>query len=93
MVVEVGVRALRSKLSYWLDRVQDGEEVVVTERGKPIARITPAGYAETWNRLIEEGVITPPTKSREPIDVEKLPRLREGTLTEILLEQRRSAKY
>jgi prevent-host-death family protein len=93
MAVEVGVRELRSKLSHWLDRAKNGEEVIVTERGKPVARITAAGYRETWDRLIEEGVITRATKPREPIDVDKLPRLKEGTLTEILIEQRRSARY
>jgi prevent-host-death family protein len=39
MVVRVGVRELRENLRTWLDRVKDGDEVVVTERGKPVARI------------------------------------------------------
>jgi hypothetical protein len=41
--------------------------------------------------LIEEGLITPPTEPKGTIDVESLPRPKDGTtLTEILLEQRRS---
>ncbi|MDW8324827.1 MAG: type II toxin-antitoxin system prevent-host-death family antitoxin [Burkholderiales bacterium] len=31
----------KAHLSHLLDRVEAGEEVVVTRRGKPIARITP----------------------------------------------------
>jgi len=37
------VSKLRATLSEHLARVKAGEEVVVTERGKPIARIVPLG--------------------------------------------------
>ncbi len=35
------ISRLKASLSEYLDRVKAGEEVIVTERGKPIARITP----------------------------------------------------
>jgi antitoxin (DNA-binding transcriptional repressor) of toxin-antitoxin stability system len=38
--VTVGVREFRENLRAYLERVRAGEEVVVTERGTPIARIT-----------------------------------------------------
>lgn len=38
-MTEVGIRELRDHLSRYLDRVQDGEEVVVTDRGRAIARV------------------------------------------------------
>ena len=91
MSVEIGVRAFRNRLSYWLDRAAAGEEVIVTERGKPHARVTGVDRKTTRQRLIEEGVITPPTEPKRRIDIESLPRMRKGTLTEILLEQRRSS--
>jgi prevent-host-death family protein len=90
MTTEVGVREFRSRLRQWLDRAAAGEEVVVTERGRPRARVTGIDVRTTRERLIEEGLITPPTKPKGEIDVESLPRMKEGTLTEILLEQRRS---
>ena len=37
--VEVGVRDLQNNLSRYLDRVSDGLEIVVTERGRPVARL------------------------------------------------------
>ena len=40
--MEVGIRELRNHLSRYLDRVRDGDEVVVTDRGRAIARVTPA---------------------------------------------------
>lgn len=35
------ISTLKASLSEYLNRVKAGEEVIVTERGKPIARITP----------------------------------------------------
>lgn len=41
MVKSTGVAKLRAKLREYLARVKAGEEVIVTERGRPIARIVP----------------------------------------------------
>ena len=59
MRVEVGVRQLRENLSEWLDRAAAGEEILVTERGKPKAVLTAAETA--YERMVREGRITPPT--------------------------------
>ncbi|MCZ2126829.1 MAG: type II toxin-antitoxin system prevent-host-death family antitoxin [Anaerolineales bacterium] len=37
----VGVRDLKARLSFYLEKAQKGHVVVVTLRGKPIARLTP----------------------------------------------------
>jgi prevent-host-death family protein len=52
----VGVRELRQNLSRYLERVKAGEGLVVTERGRPVARLIPAGasadrYAELAQRF------------------------------------------
>jgi prevent-host-death family protein len=39
---EVGIRTLRLELSRYLAAVQQGQEVVVTDHGRPIARLIPA---------------------------------------------------
>lgn len=36
---EIGVFEAKNKLSSLLDRVEQGEEIVITRRGKPIARL------------------------------------------------------
>ena len=41
MSVTVGVREFRANLRAYLDRVEAGEELVVTERGRPVARVIP----------------------------------------------------
>lgn len=65
VAVEVGVRELRQNLAAWLDRAAAGEEILVTERGKPKARLS---SAETvLDRLEREGKITRPTGPRRPL--------------------------
>jgi len=66
---EVGVRELKASLSRYLGKVKEGETVVVTERGKPIARIVPIAIPDHIARLIAQGTVTwsgtpfrPPTK-------------------------------
>jgi prevent-host-death family protein len=40
-MTEVGVRALKNRLSEYLRRVRNGERIVVTDRGVPIAELRP----------------------------------------------------
>lgn len=40
-MTRVGVRALKDHLSEYLRRVGDGERIVVTDRGQPLAALTP----------------------------------------------------
>ena len=50
------VSKLKASLSEYLARVKAGEEVIVTERGKPIAKIVPFGgnEAEIPAHLLEK---------------------------------------
>lgn len=43
----VGIRELKARLSEYLYRVREGETLAVTDRGKTIARISPAGLYPT----------------------------------------------
>ena len=54
----VGVRELRNDLSRYLKRVQSGETIVVSQRGRPVARIIPIGIPEDVARFAAEGRIT-----------------------------------
>ena len=92
------VRELKSKLSRYLKRAAAGEEVTVTSRGRPIARVVPAApevgeqpsQAEVRRRLTAiPGIILPtgpkPHRSKHPIRIRK----GEKTLAEIVLKDRR----
>ena len=39
---EVGAFEAKNKLAELLDRVEHGEEIIITRRGRPIARLGPA---------------------------------------------------
>jgi prevent-host-death family protein len=59
--VEVGVRDLKNNLSRYLHRVQGGEEVIVTDRGRPVARLSGLAYStDRLAELIAAGVVRPP---------------------------------
>jgi len=65
---EVGIRELRQDLSRYLRRVREGERLVVTDRNRPVALLTPLPENEDpWERLIAEGKIKPAT--RDPRDL------------------------
>ena len=41
------VSELRARLSKYLERVKAGEEIVITRRGTPVARLTPISREKT----------------------------------------------
>lgn len=57
--MEVGIRALRDRLSEYVDRVRAGEELVVTDRGRAVARLVPVDHERALDRLIRAGVVEP----------------------------------
>ncbi|HWT22985.1 MAG TPA: type II toxin-antitoxin system prevent-host-death family antitoxin [Solirubrobacteraceae bacterium] len=89
MTETVGVRGLRQNLSKYLDRVKAGEDLVVTERGKPVARLirsTTDAYAE----LASEFGATVPAEPLEVIAARlSPPRAPAGTTDALLAEGRR----
>jgi len=85
--VEVGIRELRADLSRYLKRVREGEEILVTDRGTPIARITPADGRSKLDELIAAGVLTPPV-NRGPRKVPKPMKIK-GGISDLVIEQRR----
>lgn len=62
--VDVSVTELRAHLSDWLARVRAGGEVVITDRGIPVARLAALDSAGTLERLTAEGVIGKATAQR-----------------------------
>jgi prevent-host-death family protein len=84
--MEVGVRELRDHLSRYLNRVREGDEVVITDRGRAIARVVPVGSERVLDRLIAEGIVTP---ARRPKRRAGKPIKAKGTVSDLVAEQRR----
>lgn len=57
----IGVAELKAHLSRYLDHVKNGHEVLVTERGLPVAKIVPLRAAEALDsrreRLAKAGLL------------------------------------
>ena len=68
----VTISTLKAQLSAHLKLVQSGEEVLVRDRNKPIARIIPfvtEDYTEQQQRLIAKGILVPPKTPYRATDV------------------------
>ena len=86
----VGIRELRQNLSVYVRRVrEEGRAYEVTERGEPVARLTPLEDRpmSTIERMIADGRITPATRRWEDIPP-PLPPLEGKPLSQILQEMR-----
>jgi prevent-host-death family protein len=87
--MDVPVTELRAHLSEWLDRVRGGEEVIVTDRGIPIARLLGMSATATLQRLAADGVIGRDVSARRPV-ASGHPRPRPGRpVSEIISDDRR----
>ncbi|MGL6279200.1 MAG: type II toxin-antitoxin system Phd/YefM family antitoxin [Gaiella sp.] len=84
--MDVGIRELRAHLGRYVEQVKGGEEIVVTEHGRPVARIVPLNGERKIDRLIREGVVRPAPRPKgprpEPLDIPGV------SLSEIVIEQR-----
>lgn len=84
--MEVGIRELRNHLSEYLNRVRAGEEIVVTDHGRAVARVLPVGTERVLDRLIAEGRVTPARQQgrRGPPPIQA-----RGTVSDLVADQRR----
>ena len=67
LVKTVNISSLKARLSAYLQSVRAGEEVLVCDRNKPVARIVPccvSDFGDEEQRLVTRGVLTPPLKRR-----------------------------
>lgn len=86
--MDVSVSNLRSHLSAWLERVQDGEDVVVTDRGTPVARIVPMAASTLLADLEKEGLIARPSTSDRPRAGELRRVSAERSVAQVVTDQR-----
>ena len=61
---EVGVRELHDRLSEYLERVEEGGEVVVTKRGRRIARLSGLNTERPLEDLARRGLVRMPKGPR-----------------------------
>lgn len=84
--MEVDIRALRAGLNRYLAVVRGGGTVTVTDHGKVIARIAPAGTPTTLARLTTEGRVRQATRPKRPPPA---PVHADGLVSDLVADQRR----
>jgi len=93
-VSTVGIKELKNRLTQYLRRTKSGQEVVITERGKPIALIKPIQSADRTASLearlaglAAEGAVVLPT--RKPLKKLRLIKASGRPISKTILEERR----
>jgi prevent-host-death family protein len=87
--MDVTVTELRAHLSSWLERARNGDEVVITDRGVPVARLTGLATTATLERLTAGGVIGRPAAPRRPSASGRARPRPRRSLADIVSDQRR----
>jgi prevent-host-death family protein len=90
---EIGVGELKAKLSSVLRRVEHGERIRVTRRGRAVADIVPPmpERSEAMKKLIAEGRVTP--ASRPPSEAPPpAPRKTGRSASAFVLEERKEER-
>jgi prevent-host-death family protein len=60
----VGISELRDRASSIIKRVEEGEAITVTRRGRPVARIVTTNAPPHLSALIADGTVKAPTGPR-----------------------------
>ena len=90
----VGIKELKDRLTYYLRLTKQGEEIGVTERGKPIALLQPLQSATQIQsqearlaQLAAQGVVTLPTS--KPLSRLRRVKAKGTPVSQLVLEERR----
>ena len=74
-VERVGIRELRLNASRLLSRVERGESLEVTSRGRLVARLVAVRPAGGLAQLLAEGAATPPEEEGDLLDIPAVERV------------------
>lgn len=87
--MDVPVTTLRAELASWIERAQRGEEVIVTERGTPVARLSSVDAAPLLEELTQRGIISKPVRPGRPTAAGVSRVHARESVAELVSEQRR----
>lgn len=82
------MRELHDKLSRYLDAVAAGDEIIVTKRGRRIARLAAIDASDPLQDLIDRGLVRPPLRPKQPRLGRPRIKARGGLVSDIVSEQR-----
>jgi prevent-host-death family protein len=85
---EVGIRELHDQLSRYVHHAAQGSEVVVTMRGRRVARLSPVNEGDPLADLRARGLVREPTQPKRP-STEHQQLGSAGPVSDLVAEQRR----
>jgi prevent-host-death family protein len=85
---EVGIRELHDQLSRYVHHVEEGGEVVVTMRGRRVARLSPVDKRDPLADLRMRGLVREPTQPKRS-SAERQQLLSLEPVSDLVAEQRR----
>jgi len=62
--VDISVKHLAADAQKYIDAARAGEEIIVTQDGVPVARLSGVRSADLLARLHRDGVLAPPAEER-----------------------------
>ena len=87
--MDVAISVLRAELSSWIERARAGEEIIVTDRGTPVARLLPVDTAPLLEQLVQRGVRSRPARADRPAARGASRVCARGAVADLVSEQRR----
>jgi len=82
------VRDLKNNLSRYLERVQEGEDVIVTDRGRPVARLSAIDAStDRLAELIAAGIVRPAKQTKRYRPARRI--TPKASVSDLVAEQRR----
>ena len=64
--MDVAISTFRAELSRWIEQARAGEEIVITDRGIPVARLLSVDSAPLLDQLVQRGVLSRPRRADRP---------------------------
>lgn len=87
--MDVAVTDLRAHLARWIDAAREGHDVVITDRGTPVARIVGLNSTSVIDALTAQGIIGRPTRSTRPVAGDRHRPTPKRPVADLVSEQRR----
>ena len=87
------MRDLGQNVSRVLARVKEGESLVVTEHGRPVARLVPYTTGTSLDEMIASGEVTPPSGDLQEFLARHKPVESENLGSKVLQEMRDEERW
>ena len=89
---QVGIRALKQNASEVIAEVTNGETIIVTDRGRPVAQISPLPNSPIESH-IASGMIVRAKNSKKKLPQPISRKSKTPTLSDVLTEMRNKERY